>query len=201
MLVGLSCLANNYDALRYSLVPSERMLTPFKKVRTFISGNTYKLYVGISDSFNPLGTSATVNASIQLQVDNKVYPQLPINNATGGLSAILQYNRECVGQIFDQRNTMSIFNVNFNQYAGDSTISTVDAPAKCIIGFPLSRLNAPSPYASVSLMSGVDCKGTPINVLLNIGTAFNSAMVFNLIAQYTQLIEIDTMTKQVLVIA
>ena len=153
------------------------------------------------DSFNPLGTSATVNASIQLQLDNKVYPQLPINNATGGLSSILQYNRECVGQIFDQRNTMCIFNVNFNQYAGDSTISTVDAPAKHIISFPLARLNAPSPYASVSLMSGVDCKGTPINVLLNIGTAFNSAMVFNLIAQYTQLIEIDTMTKQVLVIS
>ena len=152
------------------------------------------------DSFNPLGTTATVNASIQLQIDNKVYPQLPINNATGGLAAILQYNRECVGQIFDQRNTMSITSDNFNYYAGDASASTVNLPAKCIIGFPLSRLNAPSPYASVSLMSGVSARSTPINVLLNIGTAFNSAMVFNLVAQYTQLIEIDTMTKQVMVI-
>jgi hypothetical protein len=152
------------------------------------------------DSFNPLGTSATVNASVQLQIDNKVYPQLPINNATGGLSSIQQYNRECIGQIADQRNTMSIFNANFNQYAGDTTISTVDAPAKCIIGFPLQRLNAPSPYTAVSLMSGVSARSTPINVLLNIGTSFNSAMVFSLVAQYTQLIEIDTMTKQVQVI-
>lgn len=148
------------------------------------------------DSFNPLGT-AGVNASVQVQIDNKVFPQLPINNATGGLSAIHQYNRETVGQIMDQRNTMCVFNVNFNQFAGDSTASTADTPAKCIIGFPLSRINAPSPYASVSLMSGVSARSTPINVLLNVGTSFNSAMVFNLIAQYTLLVEIDTATKQV----
>jgi hypothetical protein len=151
------------------------------------------------DSFNPLGSAGT-NASIQVQIDNKVYPQLPINNATGGFTSIQQYLRECVGQIMDQRNTMSIFNVNFNQIAGNSTISTADAPAKFIVGFPLSRINAPSPYAAVSLMSGVSARSTPINVLLNVGTAFNSAMVFNLIAQYTLVVEIDTMTKQIQVI-
>lgn len=151
------------------------------------------------DSFNPLGT-AGANASFQLQIGTSVYPQLPINNANGGLTSILQYDRECTGQIMDQRNTMSIFNNNFNQYAGDATVSTVDAPAKCIIGVPLSRINPPSPYAAVSLMSGISARSTPINVLLNVGTAFNSAMNFNLIAQYTLLVEIDTMTKQVNVI-
>lgn len=151
------------------------------------------------DSFNPLGT-AGVNASFQIQIDNKVYPQLPINNATGGLGSVLQYLRECVGQITDQRNTMSIFNGNFNQYSGDTTASTADAPAKFILGVPLSRINPPSPYASVSLMSGVSARSTPINCLLNIGTALNNAGVFNLIAQYTLLVEIDTMTKQVNVI-
>lgn len=151
------------------------------------------------DSFNPMGT-AGVNASFQLQIDNKVYPQLPINNGTGGVSSVQQYLRECVGQITDQRNTMSIFNTNFNQFAGDATASTGDVPAKFIIGIPLSRINAPSPYAAVSLMSGVSARSTPINALLNVGTAFNSAMVFNLIAQYTLLVEIDTVTKQVNVI-
>jgi hypothetical protein len=163
------------------------------------SSSTTKAVNTWGDSFNPLGT-AGVNSSIQIQIDNKVYPQLPINNGTGGLTATQQYLRECVGQICDQRNTMSIFNTNFNQYAGDSTASTADAPAKFVVGFPLSRINAPSPYSAVSLMSGVSARSTPINVLLNIGTAFNSAMVFNLIAQYTMLIEIDTMTKQVSVI-
>jgi hypothetical protein len=151
------------------------------------------------DSFNPMGT-AGVNSSLQFQIGQSVYPQLPINNATGGLTSILQYLRECVGQITDQRNTMSIFNVNFNQYAGDATISTVDAPGKFIVGIPLSRLNPPSPYAAVSLMSGVSAASMPINVLLNAGTAFNSNMNFNLIAQYTCLLEIDVLSKQVQVI-
>jgi hypothetical protein len=151
------------------------------------------------DSFNPLGT-ANVNASIQFQIAQAVYPQLPINNATGGLTSVLQYLRECVGQITDQRNTMSIFNANFSQYAGDATVSTVDGPAKFIVGIPLSRLNPPSPYAAVSLMSGVSAASTPINVLLNVGTAFNSAMNFNLIAQYTLLVEVDVMSKQIQVI-
>lgn len=65
---------------------------------------------------------------------------------------------------------------------------------------PLSRINPPSPYSSVSLMSGVSARSTPINCLLNIGTALNNAGVFNLIAQYTLLVEIDTTTKQVNVI-
>jgi len=151
------------------------------------------------DSFNPLGSAGT-NGSFQIQVDNKVYPQLPINNATGGLTSVLQYCRETVGQIMDQRNTMSIFNVNFLQQSGDATASTANAPGKFIIGIPLSRINAPSPYAAVSLMSGVSARSTPINVLLNIGTALNNAGVFNLIAQYTAVIEIDTATRQINVI-
>jgi hypothetical protein len=148
------------------------------------------------DSFNPLGT-AGVNGSIQFQIGQSVYPQLPINNATGGVASVQQYLRECVGMIADNRNTMSIFNDNFNRYAGDATASTADSPAKFIVGVPLSRVNAPSPYQQVSLMSGVSAASMPINVLLNAGTAFNSNMSFALIAQYTALINIDPMSKQV----
>jgi hypothetical protein len=151
------------------------------------------------DSFNPMGT-AGVNASVQLQIAQSVYPQLPINNATGGIASIQQYLRECVGIITDNRNTMSLMNVSYSQYAGDATASTADAPAKFIIGFPLSRVNQTSPYQQIALMSGVSAASTPINVLLNVGTAFNSAMNFFLIAQYTELLEIDVMTRQVNVV-
>jgi hypothetical protein len=151
------------------------------------------------DSFNPLGT-AGINGSFQIQTGSEVHPQLPINNATGGLASIQQYLRECIGQIGDNRNTMCILNPNFNQFAGGATASTTDAPAKCIIGVPLSRVNAPSPYQQVSLMSGVDASSMPINVLLNAGTAFNSAMNFSLVAQYTAVLAIDTQSKQVSVI-
>ena len=151
------------------------------------------------DSFNSLGAAGT-NGTIQFQIGQEVHPQLPINNANGGIASIQQYLRECVGQIGDNRNTMSIFNDNFNQYAGDSTISTANAPAKFIVGCPLSKVNSPSPYQQVSLMAGADASSMPINVLLNAGTAFNSAMNFSLIAQYTALLTIDTASRQVAVI-
>lgn len=148
------------------------------------------------DSFNPMGTAGQ-NGSIQFQIGQSLYPQLPINNGTGGIASVQQYLRECVGMISDNRNSMSIFNINFNRYAGDATASTADAPAKFIVGVPLSRVNAPSPYQQVSLMSGVSAASMPINVLLNAGSNFNSNMNFALIAQYTALINIDPVSKQV----
>lgn len=151
------------------------------------------------DSFNSLGLVG-VNGSIQVQIGQAVYPQLPINNANGGVASVLQYLRECVGQICDNRNTMSLLSQNTELYAGNATATTADVPAKFIVGFPLSRINAPSPYQQVSLMSGVSAASMPINVLLNAGTAFNSAMNFALIAQYTSIIQIDTMSKQVRVV-
>lgn len=151
------------------------------------------------DSFNSLAI-AGANGSIQFQIGQSVYPQLPINNGNGGVASVLQYLRETTGQITDQRNTMCLISAAFSQYAGDATASTTDIPAKFIVGVPLSRVNSPSPYQQVSLMSGVSAASTPINVLLNVGTAFNSAMNFALIAQYTCLLEIDTMMRQVNVI-
>jgi hypothetical protein len=151
------------------------------------------------DSVNPLGTAGT-NGSIQLQIAQTVVPSLPINNATGGLGAVQQYLRECVGIITDQRNTMSILKGNSDYVAGDATATTVDIPAKFIVGFPLARVNQTSPYQQIALMSGISAASTPINVLLNVGTAFNSAMNFFLIAQYTELLEIDVMTRQVNVV-
>ena len=148
------------------------------------------------DSFNPMGTAGQ-NGSIQFQIGQSLYPQLPINNGNGGIASVQQYLRECVGMISDNRNTMCIFNPNFSQYAGDSTASTADAPAKFIVGVPLSRVNAPSPYQQVSLMSGVSAASMPINVLLNAGSNFNSNMNFALVAQYTALINIDPVSKQV----
>jgi hypothetical protein len=141
------------------------------------------------DSFNPMGT-AGVNASIQFQIGQSMYPQLPLNNATGGLPAILQYLRMCnSGSITDQRNTMAIQYPNWNQFAGNS-----------IVGIPLAKTVPSSPYALTSLLSGVSATQSPINVLLNIGTAFNSAMSFYLVAEYDMIVEILPAMRQVNVV-
>lgn len=160
------------------------------------SSDTTKSVNTWGDSWNALGSAGTVG-TIQAQIGQAVYPQLPINNSNGGNAAVQQYLRECTGTICDQRNTMSIFNVKFNQYANGATASTADTPAKFIVGFPLSRINAPSPYQQISLMSGISAASMPINILLNAGSSFNSNMTFYLVAEYDVILQIDPMSKQV----
>ena len=152
------------------------------------------------DSFNALGTDTTAG-TVQVTIGQSQIPQIPLSNLTGGRAAIQQYIRECTGTLLDQRNTMSIYNVNFQQYANGATASTADLPAKFIVAFPLSRLNPPSPYQSMSLLTGVSAQQTPIIVNLTSGSAFNSNMIFNLIAEYSAVIAIDTQTKQAFVTA
>ena len=151
------------------------------------------------DSFNPLGATG-VNGSIQFQIGNSQYPLLPINNSTGGVASVQQYLRACAGLITDQRNTMSITFSAFDQYANGATASTANVPAKFIIGVPLNRVNANTPYSASSLLSGVSATQSPILAQLNAGSAFNSTMSFSLIAEYTELIEIDPVSKQVSVV-
>lgn len=155
------------------------------------------------DYFNVLGSEGTVG-TMSFTIGTQQYPQLPFNNATGGYSAILQMCRETVGQICDQRNSMSLFGQNFSataSYAGNSTVTTADVPAKVVYAVPLSRVNAPSPYQQLGLLSGVSAASTPINVNMVIGTPTNNALNVNLIAEYSELLEIDTMSRQVRVIA
>jgi hypothetical protein len=163
------------------------------------SNDTVKAVNTWGDSFNPLGASGVVG-TVQLQIGQAVYPQLPINNATGGVASILQYDRECVGLISDNRLSQCFISDSFNQFATGTTASTANIPAKCIIGFPLSRINQTSPYQQIALMSGVSAASTPINVLLNAGSPFNSVMNFYLVVEYDSLLEIDVMTHQVRVI-
>jgi hypothetical protein len=107
--------------------------------------------------------------------------------------------RECVGSITDQRNTLCIGYPNFNVFANNAGTDTLTSPAKFIIGLPLSKLNSASPYQASSLLSGVSASQMPINVLVNVGTAPAAALSLSLIAEYTELITIDPLTKQVFV--
>lgn len=155
----------------------------------------------IFDSFNPMGTAGT-NGSLQFQIGNSLYPLTPINNSTGGVASVQQYLRACAGEIADQRNTMSITYAGFTYTTAGITSAYTSAtdPAKFIVGIPLSKIASRSPYTSSALLSGVSATQSPINVLLNAGSASGDAVVFNLISEYTALIEIDPVMKQVQVV-
>jgi hypothetical protein len=134
------------------------------------------------------------NGSIQLQVANQNFPQLPlstINNKSG----IQSYLRECFGSITDWRNSSSINNVEYGR-SGNTTTTAIE-PAKFIVGFPLSKLQPSNPYAPPPLMSGVDSSLTPIVAVLNTSTATATAYNVNLIVEYSCILNIDPMSKQV----
>jgi len=118
----------------------------------------------------------------------------------GGKASVLMYMREATGSIQDQRNSPSINSVEFSRIASDGVQSTLEEPAKFYVTIPLEKIQSSNPYQAVTLLSGVSAASAPINVLVNIGTAPASPMSCFLIAKYTELVEIDPMSRQVMIV-
>lgn len=146
------------------------------------------------DSHDLTGTNG---GTYQLQVGQNLYPNQPINTVIGGGKAsVMQYLRECVGSLVDFSNSMSINRAEFSRLS--STASTATEPAKFIVGFPLSKIQ-PGQYQVSTLMSGIDASDAPISVFINIGTATTTVFSCALIVNYTEVVEIDMMTRNVIV--
>lgn len=139
------------------------------------------------------------NGSYQLQIGQTMYPSVPLSTVNHK-SSVLQYLRETIGSLADYKTSgMSINAVEFG-YTANATVTTPTAPSKFYLGLPLSKIQ-PMPTANNPLLSGVDASSSPISLLVNIGTA-TSTQNYNVfaIAHYSQLIEIDPLSKQVAVV-
>lgn len=140
--------------------------------------------------------TGTAGGSYQVVVGSQQFPLLPIDTAANKAGA-LQYLREATGSIADFRNSMSINTVEFG-YLGDSaTVTTAVEPAKFIIGIPMNRVQSDDPYKHSSLLSGVDCASTPLLATIRIGSPTAQGFNATMLAQYTVLVEIDPITRQV----
>lgn len=178
-------------------LPYNHRLKSIENLYFLASGATAGTDVnGIMDSRDITGAAG---GTYQFMVGNQNYPLLPINT-TDNKPAVLQYLRECTGAISDFRNSMSINSVEF-AYTGSSGTTTATQPAKFYVGVPLSRHSSRNPYQQSSLMSGVDASQSPIIANIRIGTS--TAQIFNcaLIAEYSELVVIDPVSKQVSVVA
>lgn len=131
----------------------------------------------------------TSGGTVQFQIGQSLYPLLPID-CSANRAGVLMYLKECAGAIADNRQSMSINKTEF-AYVGAGGASTAFEPGKFIVGVPLSRVSQRNPYASSSLLSGVDAASTPITTICRIATATGSAHNVNLVAQYTALVELD----------
>jgi hypothetical protein len=167
--------------------------------------NLYCLFSGDSATLDLNGALdsrdlTSGNGSYAVQIGQSQFPSIPISTVNHKTS-VLQYLRETIGSVQDYKMSgMSINHTEFS-YNSSGTATTGTEPAKFILGIPLSKIQ-PMPWSSGALLSGVDASSSPISLLVNIGTATSASQNTNVfaIAHYSQLIEIDPMTKQVAVV-
>ena len=97
--------------------------------------------------------------------------------------------------MFNNNNSMSINSLEFSKEDGDKTEYNI--PAKFWVGFNLQKLT----IESKAFFSGVSTQNSPITAIINSNNATSQAYNAMLIAVYDAIIEIDTQTKQVVIVS
>jgi hypothetical protein len=133
------------------------------------------------------------NGDIQFSIAGIAYPQRPMNtllNKAGVMSEL----RKAMGTLFGSTVAMSITKGEFEYTTGTAT--TVVKPAKFWASQSLMKLTVPGR----TLFNGVSTQLAPINVNLNINTATSQAVNPTLVLSYDAVIQIDTATRNVLMV-
>jgi hypothetical protein len=143
------------------------------------------------DSFDITGTAG---GDYSFQIGGLSYPQKPLstkNNKAGVLSEL----RRAVGSLFGKEVTLAITATEFGGYTTAGPTTTV-IPSKFWLGVNLSKMTVDQK----GFFLGVSSQLAPINLNVNIGTATSYAINPMLIVYYDSIIEIDSQSKQVLMI-
>ena len=133
------------------------------------------------------------NGDYQLNIGGVCYPQKSlstVNNKAG----IFQELRRSMNTIFGSNVAMSINAVEWNKSSASAT--SYDVPAKFWVGINLQKLSIPQR----AFFTGVSTQNSPITAVVNIGTATAHAHNVMLVLNFDMIYEIDTMTKQTLII-
>jgi len=133
------------------------------------------------------------NGDYCFQIGSINYPQKPlstINNRSG----ILQELRRSMNTIFGSNVSMSINRIEYGTPSNSTT--TIAIPGKFWVGVNLQKLTIPQK----AFFTGISTQNSPITVLINIGTATAQAHNCMLILNYDSIIEIDSSTKQCILI-
>ena len=133
------------------------------------------------------------NGDFCFQIGSINYPQKPlstINNRSG----ILQELRRSMNTIFGSNVSMSINRIEYGTPSNSTT--SVSIPGKFWVGVNLQKLTVPQK----AFFTGISTQNSPITVLINIGTITQQVHTCMLILNYDAIIEIDTSTKQCILI-
>jgi hypothetical protein len=100
-----------------------------------------------------------------------------------------------MGSIYGNNVAMSINSVEFA--AIDQGSTTYAIPGKFWVGINLQKLT----IASKAFFTGVSTQNSPITAIMNLGGSTNQIYNVMLIATYDAIIDIDTQTKQVVIVS
>ena len=198
------------------LIKSSSYNTSISPVASGTSGNIILIYnlryasiksaflnIGGTNTSNSLGSAAknmdsidltNSNGDYQLQIAGISYPQKPLstlNNKAG----IMNELRRSMGSIFGSNVAMSINAIEFSRT--DSLGTTYDKPGKFWVGINLQKLTIPSK----AFFTGVSTQNSPITAIINSNTATGQLFNVMLIAVYDAIIDIDTQTKQIVIVS
>ena len=194
-------------------IKSSSYNTSIAPVASGTSGNInliYNLrYASIKSAFlNMGGTSTSLSANknmdsiditeqngdYSLQIAGISYPQKPLSTSANK-AGIFSELRRAMGSVFGNNVSLSINSTEWVKVDGSST--SYDQPGKFFVGINLQKLTIPSK----AFFTGVSTQNSPITVIINSNDA--TAQLFNvmLIAVYDAIIDIDTQTKQVVIVS
>ncbi len=142
------------------------------------------------DSIDPTSS----NGDFSLQIAGINYPQKSLSSSNNK-SGIMNELRRSMGSIFGSNVSMSINAFEFSR--SDQVISTYDKPGKFWVGINLQKLTIPSK----AFFTGVSTQNSPITAIINTNTATTQIYNAMLIAVFDAIIDIDTQTKQVVIVS
>ena len=135
-----------------------------------------------------------VNGDYSLQVAGISYPQKPLS-ALNNKAGIFNELRRTMGSIFGNNVSMSINSYEFTRIDGGST--TYDKPGKFWVGFNTQKLTIPSK----AFFTGISTQNSPITAVINCNASTDQLYNAMLIAVYDAIIDIDTQTKQIVIVS
>ena len=134
------------------------------------------------------------NGDYQLIISNSAYPQLPLSTKLNR-SGILQETRRSVSSLYDNTNGMAINTNEFNNNINDTSGNLLYyEPSKFIAAVGLEKCDS-----NHALLSGVSTTNSPIQCVVNIGTATSFAANLNLICAYDAILVLDPVNRQMAV--
>ena len=133
------------------------------------------------------------NGDYSFQIGNINYPQKALSTLNNR-SGVLQELRRSMNTIFGSNVSMSINTLEYGVIS--STVTSIMVPAKFWVGVCLQKLTIPQK----AFFTGISTQNSPITVLINIGTATSQLHNVMLILNYDAIIEIDSSTKQCILI-